>query len=116
MSVPYVPSSMKWSDKKGGKIADQLQFILLNKVDSGSANIGVKLLIDGVDYTDRATIRIEDQQPQKLGPYVYVSTGYGDKCFIEVDHGGKVKPGKHKVKVIVDTPVGSYTTEFEDKA
>jgi len=107
MSIPYIPSSMKNTDK------DHLQFAITNKVESGSASIGAKLLIDGVDYTEKATIQIDDQGPQKLGTYVYISTRYGDKCTIEVDHGGKIKAGKHKVKITVDTPVGSFSAEFE---
>lgn len=108
MSTPYVPSSMKNTDK------NHLQFAIMNKVESGSASIGAKLLIDEVDYTEKATIQIENQRPQKLGTYVYISTSYGDKCIIEVDHEGKIKAGKHKVKLTVDTPVGSYSAEFED--
>ncbi|TLM99498.1 hypothetical protein FDZ71_15745 [bacterium] len=110
MSIPYVPSSMKNTDE------NHLRFAIVNKVESGSASIGAKLIIDGVDYTDRATIQIEDQRPQKLGTYVYISTAYGDRCTIKVDHEGKIKPGKHKVKVTVDTPIGSYNAEFEDTA
>jgi len=108
MSIPYVPSSMKNTDK------NHLQFAIVNKVESGSASIGAKLLIDGVDYTERATIQIESQRPQKLGTYVYISTSYGDKCMIEVDHEGKIKAGRHKVKITVDTPMGTYSAEFED--
>jgi len=108
MSIPYVPSSMKNTDK------DHLQFAIMNKVESGSASIGAKLIIDGVDYTDRATIQIGGQRPQKLGTYVYISTTYGDTCTVGVDHGGKIGAGKHKVKIMVDTPVGSYSAEFED--
>jgi len=110
MSIPYVPSSMKNTDKS------HLQFAIMNKVESGSASIGAKLVIDGVDYTEKATIQIEDQRPQRLGTYVYISTTYGDKCTIEVDHEGKIKPGKHEVKLSVDTPMGSYSAEFEDTA
>ena len=108
MSIPYVPSSMKNTDK------DHLQFAIMNKVESGSASIGTKLLIDGVDFTEKATIQIGGQRPQKLGTYVYISTSYGDKCIVEVDHEGKIRAGKHKVKINVDTPIGSYSAEFED--
>jgi len=99
---------MKNTDK------NHLQFAIMNEVESGSASIGAKLLVDGVDYTEKATISIENQRPQKLGTYVYISTRYGDKCVIEVDHEGKIKAGKHKVKITVDTPIGSYSAEFED--
>lgn len=99
---------MKNTDK------NHLQFAIMNEVESGSASIGAKLLVDGVDYTEKATISIENQRLQKLGTYVYISTRYGDKCVIEVDHEGKIKAGKHKVKITVDTPIGSYSAEFED--
>ncbi|MBO3802866.1 MAG: hypothetical protein JTT11_03170 [Candidatus Brockarchaeota archaeon] len=116
MSVPYVPSSMKNLDKDGDGVADHLQFAVTNKVESGSASIGVKLQIDGVDFTDRGVMQIGSQKPQKLGPYLYISTNYGDKCVVEVEHGGKIKAGKHKVRMTVSTPVGTFTSEFEDTA
>jgi len=100
---------MKNTDK------NHLQFAIMNNVESGSASIGAKLLVDGVDYTEKTTIKIENQRPQKLGTYVYISTRYGDKCIVEVDHEGKIKAGMHKVTLTVDTPVGSYSAEFEDK-
>jgi hypothetical protein len=114
MSIPYVPSSMKNVDKDGDGVADHLQFAVTNRVDSGSASIGMKLFIDGADFTDKGTLQIGSQKPQKLGSYLYISTNYGDKCFVEVDHAGKIKAGKHKVKITVNTPVGTYTSEFED--
>ncbi|MGQ9515414.1 MAG: hypothetical protein ACUVTL_10290 [Thermoproteota archaeon] len=114
MSIPYVPSSMKNVDKDGDGIADHLQFAIINRVDSGSASIGIKLSIDGMDFTEKSTLQIGSQKPQKLGPYLYISTNYGDRCIVEVDHAGKIKAGKHKVKIMTNTPVGTYTSEFED--
>jgi hypothetical protein len=108
MSIQYVPSSTKRTDK------DRIQFAFVNKVESGSASIGAKLTVDGIDFTDRATLQIENQRAQNLGPYMYISTRLGDRCTVLVDHGGQLKPGKHKVRVTVDTPVGSYSSEFED--
>jgi hypothetical protein len=108
MSIPYVPSSMKLTDK------DHIQFAFINKVESGSASIGAKLFIDGIDFTDKATLQIENQRAQNIGPYIYISTTLGDRCTVLVDHGGKLKPGKHKVRITVDTPVGSISSEFED--
>lgn len=116
MSIPYVPTSMKNIDKDGDGVVDHLQFAITNEVDSGSASIGVKLLIDGTDFTDRATLQIEKQRPQNLGSYIYISTRQGDRCVVDIDHAGKIKPGKHRVKITVDTPVGSYSSEFEDMA
>jgi len=99
---------MKSTDK------NHLQFAIVNRVDSGSASIGAKLLVDGADFTEKATLQIENQRPQNLGPYIYISTRYGDKFLVSIDHEGKIKSGKHKVKITVDTPVGSYSSEFED--
>jgi hypothetical protein len=104
---------MKNIDKDGDGIADHLQFAIINKVDSGSASIGIKLQIDGVDFTDKGILQIGNQKPQKLGSYIYINTDYGDTCVVEVNHGGKIKAGKHTVKIMVNTPVGTYTSEFE---
>ena len=105
---------MKNIDKNGDGVADHLQFAFINRVESGSASIGMKLLIDGTDFTEKATLQIGNQKPQDIGPHVYISTNYGDRCIVEVNHEGKMKPGKHKVIITASTPVGLYTSEFED--
>jgi len=114
MSIPYVSSSMKNIDKNGDGVPDHLQFALINRVESGSASIGMKLLIDGADFTEKATLQIGSQKPQNIGPYVYIITNYGDRCIVEVNHEGEIKPGKRKVRITASTPVGSFTSEFED--
>jgi len=113
-SFPYVKGSMKNLDLDGDGVADTLTLQFTNYVDTGSANITLKIYVDEEEYTDKAIIKIGGRQPRALTPEMYVESDYGDVVIINIAHKGSVKAGKHKVgfKVFVDWQ--SFEASVED--
>lgn len=108
MSLDYVEGSLKRVDE------DALEFKLINHVESGSGYIGVKVLLDGKDVTDKLTMKIGTQEARQVRPYMFVTSDYGDEVLVTIKLDEPIKRGPHKVKVVCNVePLGSYTAEFE---
>ncbi|MEM3693386.1 MAG: hypothetical protein QXI39_05130 [Candidatus Bathyarchaeia archaeon] len=48
-------------------------------------------------------------------PGISITSYYGDKVNLMVNHGGKIDPGKHQVKMKLTVDWESYETSIEDE-
>ncbi|HID90912.1 TPA: hypothetical protein EYP44_03025 [Candidatus Bathyarchaeota archaeon] len=108
--VVYSKGSLKNLDKDGDGIPDHLRFKLVNLRGTGGIRLSIKVLVDGRDVTSKTTIQVADQKPRPIKPSIYVYSIYGDELTFEVRHGGEIKAGPHKVRLVSD--IGPV--EFED--
>ena len=83
MSLDYVEGSLKRVDE------DALEFKLINHVESGSGYIGVKVLLDGKDVTDKLTMKIGTQEARQVRPYMFVTSDYGDEVLVTSRDGAQ---------------------------
>jgi len=108
MSVIYLKESLKRVDER------TLQFMLVNRVDSGSADVGVKILLDGRDLTTRSTLRRGSGEPRPVTPRMYITSTYGDEFLVTVGSDAPIKPGLHKIDVTCEIDyLGTFSTGFE---
>lgn len=110
LSLGYVRDSLKSPNDSA------LEFKLKNLIDSGSGYIGVKVLLDGRDVTDRSTMKIGGQNATQVKPYMFVTSNYGDEVLVTIKLEGPKKRDLHKVNVICNVEMlGTYSTEFEGR-
>ncbi len=115
MSLSYVKGSLKNVDKDEDGIADHLQFKMINYIGSGSAYVSdFKVLVDGEDMTDKATLKIAGQAPKPVKSLTYVTAYYGDEILVEIKHDGKIKPGLHRVELSARIEWYPISVKFED--
>jgi hypothetical protein len=75
----------------------------------------LEVYVDGVDYTNKAFIKVADEAARPITPGMYVTSYYGDEVYITVNHGGKVGPGKHQVNLKLRVDWETYETTIEDE-
>lgn len=93
-----------------------LEFMLVNRIESGSGYINVKVLLDGDDVTGKSTMKIGAQEARRAKPYMYVNSYYNDRVLITIELDEPVKQDLHRVKVSCSVEMlGSYSAEFEAK-
>jgi len=115
VAIPYVKGSLKNIDKDGDGVPDHIQFKLINHIGSGSVYVSrVQVLVNGEDVTENTTFKIGDSPPRPAKAPGYVSSNYGDEILVEIKHNGKIGPGRHKIKLAVESSFGPYVLEFED--
>jgi len=108
MSVVYLKESLKRVDKK------TLQFTLVNRVDSGSADVGIKILLDGRDLTTRSTLRRGSGEPRPVTPHMYITSIYGDEFLVTVESDAPIEPGLHRIEVTCEIEdFGTFSAKFE---
>jgi len=114
MSLRYVKGSMKNVDQDNDGTPDTLTFKLINYIGTGSSYVTMKVIIDGKEYTDKASISIAGRDFVKIVPDMFVYSTYGDEITIKVDHGGQIELGKHKVVIEGEVAGFHSSIEFED--
>ncbi|MFQ6095545.1 MAG: hypothetical protein ACE5NN_05330 [Candidatus Bathyarchaeia archaeon] len=107
-SLDYVKDSLK-------RVSENvLEFELINHIESGSGYIGVNVLLDGKDVTEKSTMKIGEQEARQVKPYMFVASSYGDRVLFTIELDEPIKHDLHKVKVLCDVEMlGSYSAEFE---
>ncbi|MBS7609858.1 hypothetical protein KEJ36_00970 [Candidatus Bathyarchaeota archaeon] len=100
-------------DKDGLK--ETLRFKFQNRIGSGSASITLEIIVDGINYTNKASLQISDGIVRSIMPGMSVTSYYGDEVYLMVNHGGKIVPGKHQVKIRLTVDWESYETMIEDE-
>ncbi|MCD6444036.1 hypothetical protein J7L70_03415 [Candidatus Bathyarchaeota archaeon] len=113
--LPYVKGSMENVDLDEDGVKETLVLKFQNRVGSGTASVDLRVSVDGVDYTEKSSIKIADGEPKPLKPNMYVTSYYGDEIAILINHGGEVKPGKHKVTLKISVNWETYETTIEDE-
>ena len=109
MSLDFV----KGSFRRVGESA--LEFRLVNHVESGSAYVNVKVLLDGNDVTTKSSMKIGTQEERQVKPSLYVTSYYNDPVLMTIQLDEPVRRGLHKVEVTCYVEMlGSYSTEFEE--
>jgi len=108
MSIVYLEESLK---RMGEKI---LQFRLVNRIDSGSADVGVKILLDGRDITTRSTLRRGSGEPRSVTPHMYITSTYGDEFLVTVESDAPIEHGLHKIEVTCQVDyLGTFSARLE---
>jgi hypothetical protein len=109
MSLDYVKGSFR-------RVSENvLAFKLVNRIDSGSANINLKVLLDGEDVTGKSTMKIGGQETRRVKPSMHVTSYYNDLVLVTIELDGPVKRDLHKAKVTCSVEMlGSYSAEFEE--
>ncbi len=112
---PYVKGSMENVDLDKDGVKETLTLKFQNRIGSGSASVDLEVYVDGVDYTNKAFIKVADEAARPITPGMYVTSYYGDEVYIMVNHGGKVGPGKHQVNLKLRVDWETYETTIEDE-
>lgn len=108
MSVDYLRGSLRRVDEK------TIQFRLVNRIGSGSADVGIKVLLDGKDSTAWSTITRGNEGARPVKPSMEISSNYGDEFLVKVRSNTQIEPGPHKVEVnFYIGYLGSFTAKFE---
>lgn len=108
MSLIYLKKSLKRVDER------TLQFKLVNGIDSGSADAGVTILLDGKDLTTRSTLRKGSGEFRPVKPFMYIISTYGDEFLITVKSNAPIELGPHKIEVICEIDnLGTFSAKFE---
>jgi hypothetical protein len=112
---PYVKGSMENIDLDKDGVKETLTLKFQNRIGSGSASVDLKVYVDGVDYTNKASIKIADKEARSITSGMYVASYYGDEVYVMVNHGGKLGPGKHRVNLWLRVDWETYETVIEDE-
>jgi hypothetical protein len=112
---PYVKGSMENVDLDKDGVKETLTLKFQNRIGSGSASVDLEVYVDGVDYANKAFIKVADEAARPITPGMYVTSYYGDEVYIMVNHGGKVGPGKHQVNLKLRVDWETYETTIEDE-
>ncbi|MFH7836389.1 MAG: hypothetical protein QXL51_07315 [Candidatus Aenigmatarchaeota archaeon] len=96
MSIQYVENSFRKIDEK------TIEFKIKNMVGSGRASISPRIFIDNKDVTERASMKIREEDFKKIEQKMDLDARYGDEITIRVDLDEKIEPGTHNIKAQIE--------------
>jgi len=108
MSLDYVKDTLRRVSQNA------LEFGLVNHIESGSGYVGVRVLLDGKDVTEKSTVKIGAQEVRQVKPQMFVTSYYGDGVLFTIKLDEPIRRDLHKLRVLCNVEMlGSYSAEFE---
>ncbi|MEM2264794.1 MAG: hypothetical protein QXX03_06370 [Nitrososphaerota archaeon] len=112
MSIQYVENSFRKIDEK------TIEFKIKNMVGSGRASISPRIFLDNKDVTEKASMKIREEDFKKIEQKMDLDARYGDEITIRIDLDEKIGPGTHNIKaqIEINWPIWiTLTSEFKVK-
>lgn len=112
MSIQYIENSFRKIDEK------TIEFKIKNMAGSGSVSVSPKIFFDNKDVTEKASMKIREEDFKKIEQRMDLDARYGDEITIRIDLDEKIEPGIHNIKaqIEVNWPIWiTLTSEFKVK-